>query len=272
MTNRSDGRPETPRQPSPVEAFGYHQELKRSLSMLDLLVYGLVFIVPGAPITVFGIVFNASSGMVPLVYIVGLLAMLFTAASYVTMSRAYPVAGSVYAYAGRAIGESVGFLAGWAMLLDYLLLPTLVYVLCAIGVHAVVQAIEKGRGFPPSPLPTHPHFQLALGKAELELASARALGLQVLSSLWQEARAGRVPQPSKQAEVRAAGTYITEVTQRVVTAAFQAAGGGALFDANPLQRCFRDIYAAGQHFMMSQTSYRALGQFKLDQPDANPML
>ena len=59
--------------------------------------------------------------------------MLFTAASYVSMSRAFPIAGSVYAYAGRAIGESVGFLAGWAMLLDYLLLPTLVYVLCAIG-------------------------------------------------------------------------------------------------------------------------------------------
>jgi indole-3-acetate monooxygenase len=72
--------------------------------------------------------------------------------------------------------------------------------------------------------------------------------------------------------VRAAATYITEVTQQVVTVAFQAAGGGVLFDANPLQRCFRDIYAAGQHFMMSQTSYRALGQFKLDQPDANPML
>jgi indole-3-acetate monooxygenase len=134
------------------------------------------------------------------------------------------------------------------------------------------QAIEKGRGFPPSPLPTHPHFQLALGKAELELASARALALQVLSSLWQEARAGRVPQPPRQAEVRAAATYITEVTQRVVTVAFQAAGGGALFDTNPLQRCFRDIYAAGQHFMMSQSSYRALGQFKLEQPDANPML
>jgi indole-3-acetate monooxygenase len=36
------------------------------------------------------------------------------------------------------------------------------------------QAIEKGRGFPPSPLSTHPHFQFALGKAELELEAARA--------------------------------------------------------------------------------------------------
>ncbi len=134
------------------------------------------------------------------------------------------------------------------------------------------QAIEKGRGFPPSPLPTQPHFQLALGRGELELASARALAFQVVSGLWEEARAGRVPPPPRQAEARAAATYITEVAQRVTTVAFQSAGGGALFDTNPLQRCFRDVHAAGQHYMMSQTSYRALGQFKLNQPDANPML
>jgi alkylation response protein AidB-like acyl-CoA dehydrogenase len=134
------------------------------------------------------------------------------------------------------------------------------------------QAIEKGRGLPPSPLPTHQHFQMSLGKAELELASARALAIDVLSGLWAEASAGRVPPAAKQAEARAAATYVTEVAQRVTTTAFQAAGGGALFDDNALQRCFRDVHAAGQHFMMSQTSYRALGLFKLGQPDANPML
>jgi alkylation response protein AidB-like acyl-CoA dehydrogenase len=134
------------------------------------------------------------------------------------------------------------------------------------------QAIEKGRGFPPSPLPTQPHFQFALGRAEMELTSARALGIQLMSELYHQAQAGHVPPPTKQAEARAACTYITEVAQRVTTAAFQAAGGGALFDSNPLQRCFRDISAAGQHFVVSQSAYRALGQFKLDQPDANPML
>ena len=134
------------------------------------------------------------------------------------------------------------------------------------------QAIEKGRGFPPSLLQTHPHFQFALGKAEVELASARALAFQLLSNISAEAEAGRLPLPTQQAEARAAATYITEVAQRVTTVAFQAAGGGALFETNPLQRCFRDIFAAGQHLIVSQTSYRALGQFKLGRPDANPML
>jgi indole-3-acetate monooxygenase len=134
------------------------------------------------------------------------------------------------------------------------------------------QAVAKGRFFQPSPLATYPQFQFALGRAELELAAARALALQVLSSLWSEVRAGRVPAPEQQAEARAASAYITELAQHVATVAFQAAGGGALFDTNLLQRCLRDAYAVGQHFLVSQSSYRALGLFKLRQPDANPML
>jgi amino acid transporter len=126
-----------------VESFGYRQELKRSLSPFDLLVYGLVFITPIAPWSSFGFVFNASHGMVPLVYVVGFVAMVFTARSYMVMSAAFPVAGSVYAYAGKGIGESAGFLAGWALLLDYLLLPSLIYVICAVTIHAVVPAAPK---------------------------------------------------------------------------------------------------------------------------------
>ena len=129
--------------PAGPERFGYRQELKRSLSLVDLLVYGLVIISPIAPFGVFGFVFNASHGMAPLVYAVGLMAMLFTALSYLTMSRAFPVAGSVYAYAGRGIGESAGFLAGWAILLDYLLVPTLIYVVCAIAMSAVLPSVPK---------------------------------------------------------------------------------------------------------------------------------
>ena len=130
--------------PVSVESFGYRQELKRSLGLFDLLVYGLVFIVPTAPFPVFGIVFNASKGMVPLVYAVGLVAMVFTAFSYMTMSRAFPVAGSVYTYASRSIGEVAGFFAGWGILLDYLLTPALIYVVCAIAVHIFVPDLPKG--------------------------------------------------------------------------------------------------------------------------------
>ena len=126
-----------------LEQFGYRQELKRSLGLGALIVYGLVFINPTSPFSIFGIVYNLSHGMVPLVYVFGLIAMAFTAASYVMMSRAFPVAGSVYTYAGRGIGPLAGFIAGWALLLDYILMPTLIYVLCAVAIEALVPGFPR---------------------------------------------------------------------------------------------------------------------------------
>jgi len=124
-----------------VEAYGYTQELKRSLSFTDLLVYGLVFMVPIAPFGIFGSVFSASGGMIALAYAVGGLAMAFTAASYAQMSRAFPMAGSVYTYAGRGIAQPVGFLAGWMILLDYVLIPGLLYLIAAVAMNAILGSI-----------------------------------------------------------------------------------------------------------------------------------
>ena len=114
-----------------LESFGYTQQLKRSVSTLDLVVYGLVFMVPIAPWTIFGTVYNSASAMVPLVYLIGLVAMAFTAIAYSQMAKSFPLAGSVFSYVGRGIHPSAGFFAGWAILLDYLLVPTLLYVFAA---------------------------------------------------------------------------------------------------------------------------------------------
>ena len=114
-----------------LESFGYKQELKRSVSTVDLLIYGLIFMVPIAPWAIFGTVYNSAAGMVPLVYAIGLVAMIFTALAYAQMAKSFPLAGSVFSYVGRGIHPTVGFFAGWAILLDYLLIPTLLYVFAA---------------------------------------------------------------------------------------------------------------------------------------------
>jgi amino acid transporter len=114
-----------------LESFGYKQELKRSVSTVDLLIYGLIFMVPIAPWAIFGTVYNSAGGMVPLVYLIGLVAMIFTALAYAQMAKSFPLAGSVFSYVGRGIHPSLGFFAGWAILLDYLLVPTLLYVFAA---------------------------------------------------------------------------------------------------------------------------------------------
>jgi amino acid transporter len=124
-----------------IERYGYKQELHRSLSFTDLLVYGLVFMVPIAPFGIFGSVFQGSGGMVALAYAIGMVAMMFTALSYAQMSQAFPMAGSVYTYAGRGIAAPVGFLSGWMILLDYVLVPGLLYLIAAIAMNSLVPTI-----------------------------------------------------------------------------------------------------------------------------------
>jgi amino acid transporter len=116
-----------------LESFGYKQELHRSVGTVDLVVYGLVFMVPIAPWAIFGTVYNSASGMVPLVFLIGLVAMVFTALAYAQMAKSFPLAGSVFSYVGRGIHPGVGFFAGWGILLDYLLIPTLLYVFVVVN-------------------------------------------------------------------------------------------------------------------------------------------
>ncbi|GAA3448817.1 APC family permease [Dactylosporangium matsuzakiense] len=127
--------------PSDIERFGYTQELQRSLTFTDLLVYGLIFMVPIAPFGIFGGVFQGSGGMVALAYAIGMVAMVFTALSYAQMVKAFPMAGSVYSYAGRGIAPPVGFLAGWVILLDYVLVPSLLYLVASVAMNSVVTAV-----------------------------------------------------------------------------------------------------------------------------------
>ncbi|MEU4093650.1 APC family permease [Streptomyces sp. NPDC026673] len=124
-----------------LEKYGYTQQLARSLGFRDLVVYGLVFMVPIAPFGIFGGVFQGSGGMVALAYAIGMLAMMFTAHSYAQMSRAFPMAGSVYSYAGRGIGAPFGFLSGWMILLDYILVPALLYLIAAVAMNSLVASV-----------------------------------------------------------------------------------------------------------------------------------
>jgi len=52
-----------------IESFGYKQELKRSLSFWGLLVYGVTFLNPTAPMNLYGIVVGPSGGMIALTFL-----------------------------------------------------------------------------------------------------------------------------------------------------------------------------------------------------------
>ncbi|RKS84807.1 amino acid/polyamine/organocation transporter (APC superfamily) [Orbus hercynius] len=118
-----------------LENYGYKQELKRVLTFKDLVIYGLIFMVPIAPFGVFGYILDQSQGMIALTYLIGMVAMFFTAISYWSMSKSLPIAGSVFSYAHHGIHPVAGFFTGWLILLDYILVPSLLYIVSANALH-----------------------------------------------------------------------------------------------------------------------------------------
>src|SRR5215212_4880976 len=100
----------------PAEGAGDRQELNRARHFRRLPAYGIVFMVPIAPMGIYGFVVGPASGMVPLVYLIRVAAMFFTAFSYRWMSQGFPIAGSVYSYVQRGLNAHIGFLAGWMIM------------------------------------------------------------------------------------------------------------------------------------------------------------
>jgi amino acid transporter len=115
--------------------------LRRVLSLWDLIFYGLVAVTPSAPATVYGLAEVRSHGHVVLTILAAMVAMVLTAISYGRMAALYPSAGSAYAYVSNGIHPYCGFVAGWAMLLDYMLIPLFCVIYGSLALQRALPAI-----------------------------------------------------------------------------------------------------------------------------------
>jgi len=141
----------------------------------------------------------------------------------------------------------------------------------ALGAAALL-AQSKSRGLvAASPLAARAAFQARLGEGEIRLRAVRAGAIELFEAAWTTVSAGGTLTRRQQSELRSVATYATETAVEVVTGLFRAAGGGALYRAGVLQRCLRDINAAAQHLMVSDSAYERLGQILLGFPDVDPM-
>ena len=104
---------------------------------------GIIMIQPTAPMPIFGVVSNEARGHVVTTILIAMVAMLFTAISYGRMARAYPSAGSAYTYVGQEVHPALGFLAGWGMLMDYVLNPLICTVWCAKAALNISPAVPE---------------------------------------------------------------------------------------------------------------------------------
>ena len=105
--------------------------LRRSLTLTDLILYGIIVIQPVAPMSIFGVLSGRGRGHVVTAILIAMVAMLFTGISYGRMARAYPSAGSAFTYVAQEVNPAVGYITGWSMVMDYMLNPLICTVWCA---------------------------------------------------------------------------------------------------------------------------------------------
>src|SRR6202171_1769889 len=105
--------------------------LRRSLTLWDLILYGIIVIQPVAPMSVYGVLSDRGHGHVVTAILLAMVAMLFTGISYGRMARAYPSAGSAFTYVAQEINPALGYVTGWSMVMDYMLNPLICTIWCA---------------------------------------------------------------------------------------------------------------------------------------------
>jgi putrescine importer len=111
------------------------------LKLRDLIFYGIVVITPIAPVPIYGVAQELSHGHVILSLFLAGIAMMLTAFSYGRMAYLYPSAGSAYVYVGRGLNLHLGFLAGWTMTLDYLVLPVVAIIQASLAIQRLLPAV-----------------------------------------------------------------------------------------------------------------------------------
>ena len=123
---------------------GTPARLRRTLTLWDLILYGVIVIQPVAPLSVFGVLSDRGRGHVVTTVLIAMVAMLFTAISYGRMARAYPSAGSAFTYVGQEINPALGYVTGWSMVMDYMLNPMICIIWISQQAHVFAPGVPYG--------------------------------------------------------------------------------------------------------------------------------
>ena len=118
-------------------------ELRRTLTLPALIFTGIIMIQPTAPMPLFGVVHETARGHVVTAILIAMFGMMLTAFSYGRMAAIHPNSGSAYTYVGEELHPTLGFLAGWSMLMDYILNPVICTIWCARAMTNVVAGVPE---------------------------------------------------------------------------------------------------------------------------------
>ncbi|MBE7711272.1 MAG: amino acid permease [Cyanobacteria bacterium SIG31] len=112
---------------SPEEAIeaGTQSELKKTLSIFDLIVIGIAAVVGTGIFTIIGSAVVGTSdapgagSAIVVSMVLAAVASVFSALSYSEIAAMMPVAGSAYSYTYATMGELMAWMVGWVLMLEY---------------------------------------------------------------------------------------------------------------------------------------------------------
>jgi alkylation response protein AidB-like acyl-CoA dehydrogenase len=107
------------------------------------------------------------------------------------------------------------------------------------------------------------YIQDAVGRAETLLTSARAHVFDVVGDLWASLLDGRQPTERQLALFTTLYPHSVGVCADVVQLVYKAAGGSAVYQKGPLDRCLRDVLTANQHVVATTRTYEMAGRLLL---------
>ena len=107
-------------------------------------------------------------------------------------------------------------------------------------------------------------MQANLGIAEATLRSARAFLYEALGDAWQVVSAGQTLGIEQRAMLWLASTHTATAAKHAAELMFTAGGSASPYTSGGLERCVRDIHAAGQHVTLAPPNYQMAGQAFLD--------
>jgi alkylation response protein AidB-like acyl-CoA dehydrogenase len=125
-------------------------------------------------------------------------------------------------------------------------------------------AVRKARGPAAQSIGHDAAAQVELARAEGALAAGRSFLFDAIGSVWDTACRGDEPSLGQRALVLLAANQAVRAGTEAVDRVFRLAGADAVFARHPLQRCFRDIHAAGQHILFSAGRDQAFAKVRLD--------
>jgi indole-3-acetate monooxygenase len=103
-------------------------------------------------------------------------------------------------------------------------------------------------------------MQAALGQAEAALRSGRAFLYDTLGEAWQAVSAGHGLCVAQRAMLWLASTHAATAAKQATELMFSAGGSASPYTSGGLERCVRDIYAAGQHVTLAPANFQTAGQ------------